>query len=197
MTSKGENVERGEITALVEGLTSALAGVTDAPAATSSRLSPPSTASTQQGVAESLSGSLASSTAAMTSIAKSMESGVQRLAGPLGFLATLNPIVAGLSKLFGGGEKHELPALPRYERPEALRINAGVTEGDGWRVHGVDYGANGLPRSMDSTQPAPQIVVQVQALDSRSFLDRRDDIASAVKQALLESHSLSDVMGDR
>jgi hypothetical protein len=33
-------------------------------------------------------------------------------------------------------------------------------------------------------------------MDSQSFLDHSDDIANAVKAALLNSHSLSDVITD-
>jgi hypothetical protein len=38
------------------------------------------------------------------------------------------------------------------------------------------------------------IVVQVQAMDSRSFLDHRDEIARAVRQAMLETNALGDVV---
>ncbi|MGC9969374.1 MAG: hypothetical protein ABSE56_02170 [Bryobacteraceae bacterium] len=43
---------------------------------------------------------------------------------------------------------------------------------------------------------APQITIQVQAMDSRSFLDHSDQIAQAVRQAMLNSHSLNDVVND-
>jgi hypothetical protein len=36
--------------------------------------------------------------------------------------------------------------------------------------------------------------VQVQALDSQSFLDHSDDIAAAVRQAMLTSTTLNDVI---
>ena len=41
---------------------------------------------------------------------------------------------------------------------------------------------------------ATQITVQVQAMDSRSFLDHSEEIAQAVRQAMLNSHGINDVI---
>ena len=41
-----------------------------------------------------------------------------------------------------------------------------------------------------------QITVQVQAMDSQSFLDHSDDIAQAVRQAMLNMSSLNDVVSN-
>lgn len=41
---------------------------------------------------------------------------------------------------------------------------------------------------------AAQITVQVQAMDSRSFLDHSEEIAQAVRQAMLNSHGINDVI---
>jgi hypothetical protein len=108
-------------------------------------------------------------------------------------LANLNPIVAGLMKLFGGGSDEQAQTLLKIERPAALRYQGAVSERAGWSVSEMDYSADGRPRMVERTAQAP-VVVQVQAMDSRSFLDHRDEIASAVRQALLESHGLGDVM---
>jgi hypothetical protein len=43
---------------------------------------------------------------------------------------------------------------------------------------------------------SPQITVQVQALDSRSFLDHSEEIARAVRHAVLNSHALGDVVSE-
>jgi hypothetical protein len=55
-------------------------------------------------------------------------------------------------------------------------------------------------RTADGGQARPgaatQVTVQVQAMDSRSFLDHREEIARAVRQAVLRSHSLNDVLAD-
>ena len=58
---------------------------------------------------------------------------------------------------------------------------------------GVDTAAGGLPRAQPAAS-ATQITVQVQAMDSQSFLDHSDDIAMAVRQAMLESTTLNDVI---
>jgi hypothetical protein len=43
---------------------------------------------------------------------------------------------------------------------------------------------------------ATTITVNVQAMDSQSFLDRREDIARAVREAMLHSHSVNDVVSE-
>jgi len=43
---------------------------------------------------------------------------------------------------------------------------------------------------------AAPITVQVQAMDSRSFLDHSDDIARAVREAILSAHALGDVVNE-
>jgi len=40
------------------------------------------------------------------------------------------------------------------------------------------------------------VTIQVNALDSQSFLDHSDDIAMAVKQAILNSSGLIDALND-
>lgn len=115
------------------------------------------------------------------------------LSSATGVLANLNPIVAGLMRLFGGGSREETTTLVKIERPAAVRYQGGVSERTGWGLTETDYAADGRPRMVERAAQTP-VVVQVQAMDSRSFLDHRDEIASAVRQALLESHGLGDVM---
>jgi hypothetical protein len=43
---------------------------------------------------------------------------------------------------------------------------------------------------------SPQITVNVQAMDARSFLDRSTDIAAAVRDAMLNLNSINDVVND-
>jgi hypothetical protein len=115
------------------------------------------------------------------------------LSSAAGVLANLNPIVAGLMKLFGGGSDDQAQTMTKIERPAALRYQGAISERGGWSVSEMDYTADGRPRMVERTAQTP-VVVQVQAMDSRSFLDHRDEIASAVRQALLESHGLGDVV---
>ncbi len=74
-----------------------------------------------------------------------------------------------------------------------MSYQGGVAERTGWGMGEIDYSSSGMPRAADRFASTP-VVVQVQTIDSRSFLDHREEIASAVKQALLESHGLGDVM---
>lgn len=106
----------------------------------------------------------------------------------------LNPVVSGLMKLFGGGgEPEQAGPLQKFALPAAIHLDAGVA-GNERGIAQVDYGQNGLPRT--TAAPATQITVQVNAMDSRSFLDHSDDIASAVRRAMLESSALNDVISE-
>ena len=111
----------------------------------------------------------------------------------------LLPLITGIAKLFGGS-KAETASSPvaDYAWPAPLRVEAGIGGG------GVHYDANGAPRfdargGAGTTLPtrwAPEINIQVQAIDSRSFMDHSEEIARAVRAAMLESHMLSDVVSE-
>lgn len=121
---------------------------------------------------------------------------------------TLSPLLSGLLKLFGGGggDKKEQPPLVKYSWPPSIQfegtlyrsgapagtsfeaVTAASQTGAGWLEPG---GPQESPRAS-----GPQITVQVQAIDSRSFLDHRDEIAQAVREAMLNSHSLNDVVNE-
>jgi|SRR5581483_732445 len=113
------------------------------------------------------------------------------LGGGLG----LSPLIWGIVGLFDGGGGSPAPALlTRFALAPSIQANAGVSESGG-QVFAVDYPQGGLPRAVSTPMPAPaQITVQVQAMDSRSFLDHSGDIALAVRQAMLESSVLNDVV---
>lgn len=109
-----------------------------------------------------------------------------------GSVLGLSPLITGLVRLFGGGGGASAPPpLVRFSLPAAVNASAGVSE-RAPGVVGVDYSQGGMPRV--ETAVAPQITVQVQAMDSRSFLDHSNDIALAVRQAMLESSVLNDVI---
>ena len=113
------------------------------------------------------------------------------------------PLITGIAKLFGGS-KAETASSPAaaFALPAALRVEAGM--GSGGAVGGVSYDGNGAPRfdtrrvseSALPTRWAPEINIQVQAMDSRSFMDHSEEIARAVRAAMLESHMLSDVVSE-
>jgi hypothetical protein len=108
--------------------------------------------------------------------------------------AGLSPLIRGVVSLFTRDREQEAEPLTSYTRPASVSVEGLVQEGGGvsWRW------PEELQRSSSAraAAAAPQITVQVQALDSRSFLDRKDDIARAVREAVLHSHSLVDVWGE-
>lgn len=107
----------------------------------------------------------------------------------------LSPLISGLLSIFGGGKQQELPPLVKFALPQALSVQAGITSGGA--TGEVSYGQNGLPRLVTgNSQSSQAITVQVQAIDSKSFLDHSEDIARAVRDAMLYSHSLNDVVTD-
>ena len=126
----------------------------------------------------------------------------------------LAPLVTGLISLFGGGDSEAPAPLVKYTLPAAVQFEAART---GAGVTGLDYDQSGMPRSYapaggaqssssgpanETSAPAalqaptPQITVNVQAMDARSFLDRSGDIALAVRDAMLNLNAINDVVND-
>jgi hypothetical protein len=110
-----------------------------------------------------------------------------------GGLSSLSPLLGGLLSLFGGGGGQTLAVPAPFMLPTPVQSQAGLTAGAPGQVEPVSYGAGGQARSTSSSA-SPQVTIQVNAMDSQSFLDHSDDIAMAVKQAILNSSSLNDVI---
>ena len=114
----------------------------------------------------------------------------------------LSPLISGLTRLFGRGSDAAEPELPVYARPAKVSLEAAVGPGPGSQLSRFDYDQGGLPRretTVASALPAgltQNVTIQIQALDSRSIMDRRDEIASAVREAMLQSHPLNDVVAE-
>lgn len=117
----------------------------------------------------------------------------------LGFGLGLSPLISGLVSLFGGGGSSQPAPLVPYVAPLPVNAQAGIS-GSTAGAFGVDTADGGLPRAVptssgsSSAAGTTQITVQVQAMDSQSFLDHSDDIAQAVRQAMLQSTTLNDVI---
>jgi hypothetical protein len=119
-----------------------------------------------------------------------------------------------------GGTPAPPPALVKYAMPDPIYFEGADTGSD---VSGADYDQMGMPRTYSAARsgasaqastmaapgssgsgvpsgpsgaPAPQITVNVQAMDSQSFLDHRSEIAQAVRDAMLNSNSINDVVND-
>ncbi len=116
------------------------------------------------------------------------------LGGGLAF----SPLISGIAKLFGIGREHqELPSLTPFALPTAVSLDGGLTQSGVSPLAAVSYGQSGLPRATAAVPSAgTTISVNVQTIDSRSFLDHSDDIARAVREAMLNSHPLNDVIAE-
>jgi hypothetical protein len=78
--------------------------------------------------------------------------------------------------------------------PPAVQLEAATSSGGGLRS--VSRGAGEEARVVESRAAAPQVVVNVSAMDSQSFLNRSHDIARAVRDAMLHMDPLNDVIGE-
>jgi len=125
------------------------------------------------------------------------------------------PLITGLFGLFGGGSSAP-PPLEHYQAPSSILFES-VDTGDTLTAGGYDQ--MGLPRgdgavgtagisappvsneaapiqTTAANHPSQQITVNVQAVDARSFLDRSDDIAQAVRAAMLNMSTINDVINE-
>ena len=110
---------------------------------------------------------------------------------------TLVPLVSALVGLFKG-DKPEPPPLAAYALPPAIQFQGAVQQDNSQGILPADYGQDGLPRAIPQGAQyyATPVTVQVQAIDSRSFMDHSEDIARAVRDALLNAHALGDVVSE-
>jgi len=120
-----------------------------------------------------------------TSVASTVGNFAESLFGGGSLLA---PIISGIMGLFGGGSEAAAPVLVPYIAPSPIQFSASVG-----MPSGSPAAASG---STTQLNPASQVQVNINALDSKSFLDHSDDIAQAVRQAILYSNSLNDVIAD-
>jgi hypothetical protein len=127
------------------------------------------------------------------------------------------PLITGLFGLFGGRTTTP-PPLEKYQMPSAIDFASADT---GNTLTAADYDQMGQYRSYSpvttaesnptppppahspsgqggnqTTATAPQITINVQAMDSQSFLDRSDDLARAVRSAMLNMSAINDVVNE-
>jgi hypothetical protein len=111
----------------------------------------------------------------------------------------LAPLVSGLLGLFGGSQKSAQAALPIYSAPQRQQLQASL---QGGVVKGADSNQSGMPRVSEgaartsTSGSQPQVTLHIQAMDTQSILNRSSDIAQAVRQAMLQSHPINDVVAD-
>jgi hypothetical protein len=136
------------------------------------------------------------------------------------------PLIVGLLGLFRGGGTPAPPTLEKYAMPERLYFEGADTgsdvsgadydqmgmprayraapDGGSARTSGTSSpgdSGNGSevpsgPGSGGAPAGAAQITVNVQAMDSQSFLDHSNEIAQAVRAAMLNSNSINDVVNN-
>lgn len=118
-----------------------------------------------------------------------------RSAPVLSFLAS--GLAGSLLGFLSGSDAPDSPS-PRvpFAPPPPIAVEAGI--GTTGRAAPLDYSYDGSPRTIpaNAPPPVPSVVVNVQAMDSRSFLDHSDDIARAVREALLNSHPLGGYLAE-
>ncbi len=107
----------------------------------------------------------------------------------------LGPVFKGLFSLFGsGGAEQEAVPLTKFSFPDQGRTDLAASLRSDGRASGVRSDAFGLTQAAPVSQ-AP-IQISIQALDARSILDRSDDIAAALKQAMLSNHEINDSLNE-
>ena len=105
----------------------------------------------------------------------------------------VGPLVGGLMKLFGSDDPEPLPPIEKFQAPSRLSVEAGLTADREYAA--IRHAQGGVPAATsESGKSTATVNVNIQAMDSRSFLDRQDDIARAVREAMLHSNSLNDVV---
>lgn len=109
-----------------------------------------------------------------------------------------SPLLGLIGWLSNRGGSDSPPELPAFSRPDPIDANLGFAPSRGAGLDPVGYSGEGLPRSVVDGAPASRsnITIQVQTMDSRSFLDNSDQIARAVREAMLNSHAINDVIGE-
>lgn len=106
----------------------------------------------------------------------------------------LGPLWKGLFSLFSGGGNAQPVPLTKYAFPQDSRSDVAASLGSDGQPVGIRSDSFGLSQATPALQ-AP-INISIQALDARSILDRSDDIASALKQALLSNHEINDSISE-
>jgi hypothetical protein len=106
-------------------------------------------------------------------------------------LASLGFRIAGLFR----GESEKPETLSEYQLPSSLSVEAANARNILSGFPQIDRGQSGEIRHV-RPETAPQVVVNVSAMDSQSFMDRSNDIARAVRDAMIHMHPLNDVVGE-
>jgi hypothetical protein len=129
-----------------------------------------------------------------TSLLKQATSGnglASAFTGSFGGLGGVGSLVSGIMSLFGGGKKTPA-ALTAFELPSSQQrtVSIGSPVSSSGSVANANAQATGIYGTPSQAQSAPSSV------DSQWFLDNSNNIAQAVKTAMLNSNSLNDVVSE-
>jgi hypothetical protein len=104
--------------------------------------------------------------------------------------------VTGLLGLFGVGSSNSAPApLPFYTPPPGIQISDTLRSATPNVAAAGDIASNrNASSASNGAGGATHVTVNVSAMDSQSFMDRSSDIASAVREAMLNLHPINDVV---
>ena len=150
------------------------------------------------------------------SAASGLLSGGGLLGGLLGGGGLFGDAISGLAGLFGSGSaqpdftQYQAPVPQNFELAQSGGRTGDAVDGDNGqpRIAPVtELGLSGVQSLADSQTGTPragsnnsgsnqQVTVNIQAMDSQSFMDRSTDIAQAVRSAMLNMSSINDVVND-
>ena len=112
--------------------------------------------------------------------------------GGLSGLGGIGSIVSGIMGLFGGN-KNSLPALTAFHLPDSQEHSASVRAAS----YSVNTGQISSSATADGANGSPGTAQSASSnFDSQWFLDNSNNIAQAVKNAMLNSNSLNDVVSE-
>ena len=113
--------------------------------------------------------------------------------GGFGGLGGIGSLVSGVMNLFGGGKKNP-PALTPFQLPESQQRSASIGAQSSSTGVGLSMGSSaqatgvyGTPSNVQNASPG---------VNSQWFIDNSNNIAQAVKTAMLNSSSLNDVVSE-
>jgi len=130
-----------------------------------------------------------------TSVGSSIAGVATSLLG--GGLGLLSPIVSGIMSLFGLGGASSAPApLPFYTPPPSVQMSDTLRSATPSAASVASAAPSGSSGGPSAASTAPQVTVNVSAMDSQSFMDRSSDIANAVREAMLNLHPINDVVAN-
>jgi hypothetical protein len=115
-------------------------------------------------------------------------SGVARRSGAPAWSWIASPVAAGLLGLLRRRKLEPAASEQNVETPKPQRYERSVAPERGWEAVPVERAAGEKPRVVERP-----VQVTIQAMDSRSFFDRQEEIAAAVRRAVLESSGSGEI----